>query len=52
MSFQQYLGKVIDAEFLFDVGVDAVDLLVPGGGIAIKVARKGLNVARSRGKKN
>ena len=50
-TFQQYLGKVIDAEFLFDVGVDAVDLLVPGGGIAIKVARKGLDVARSRGKK-
>ena len=50
-TFQQYLGKVLDAEFLFDVGVDAVDLLVPGGGIAIKVARKGLDVARSRGKK-
>ena len=50
-TFQQYLGKVIDAEFLFDVGVDAVDLLVPGGGIAIKVARKGLDAARSRGKK-
>jgi len=51
-TFQQYLGKVLDAEFLFDVGVDAVDLLVPGGGIAIKVARKGLDVARSRGKKD
>jgi len=50
-TFQQYLGKVLDAEFLFDVGVDAVDLLVPGGGIAIKVAKKGLDVARSRGKK-
>ena len=50
-TFQQYLGKVIDAQFLFDVGVDAVDLLVPGGGIAIKVAKKGLDVARSRGKK-
>ena len=50
-TFQQFLGKVIDAEFLFDVGVDAVDLLVPGGGIAIKVAKKGLDVARSRGKK-
>lgn len=49
-TFQQYLGKVIDAEFLFDVGVDAVDLLVPGGGIAIKVAKKGLDVARSRKK--
>ena len=50
-TFQQHLGKVLDAEFLFDVGVDAVDLLVPGGGIAIKVARKGIDVARSRSKK-
>jgi hypothetical protein len=51
-TFQQYLGKVLDAEFLFDVGVDAVDLLVPGGGIAIKVAKKGFDVARSRKKKD
>jgi hypothetical protein len=51
-TFQQYMGKVLDAEFLFDVGVDAVDLLLPGGGIAIKVARKGFNVARSRRKKD
>jgi hypothetical protein len=49
-TFQQYLGKVIDAEFLFDVGVEAVDLLVPGGGLAIKVAKKGFDVARSRKK--
>jgi hypothetical protein len=51
-TFQRYLGKVLDAEFLFDVGVDAVDLLVPGGGIAIKVAKKGFDVARSRSKKD
>lgn len=50
-TFQQYLGKVLDAEFLFDVGIDTLDLLVPGGGIAIKLARKGIDVARSRGKK-
>jgi hypothetical protein len=49
-TFQQYMGKVIDAEFLFDVGVEAVDLLVPGGGIAIKVAKKGFDVARGRKK--
>jgi len=49
-TFQQYVGKVLDPEFLFDMGVDTVDLLVPGGGIAIKLARKGINVARSRGK--
>jgi hypothetical protein len=32
--------------------VDAVDLLVPGGGIAIKVAKKGFDVARSRSRKD
>ncbi len=51
-TFQQYLGKALDREFLFDVGVDAVDLLVPGGGIAIKVAKKGFDVAQSRRQKD
>ena len=50
-TFQQYLGKVLDPDFLFDVGIDTIDLLVPGGGIAIKLARKGIDVARSRSKK-
>lgn len=26
-------------ELLFDIGVDTVDLLMPGGGIAIKLVR-------------
>jgi hypothetical protein len=45
-TFQQYVGKIIDPAFLFDVGVETVDLLVPGGGLAIKLAKKGLDVAR------
>lgn len=32
-------GKPLAPELLFDVGVDAIDLLVPGGGLAIKLAR-------------
>jgi hypothetical protein len=32
-------GKPLPPDRLFDVGVDAIDLLVPGGGIAIKLAR-------------
>ncbi len=48
--FQQYVGKILDPDFLFDVGVDTVDLFVPGGGIAIKLARKGIDVARGRRK--
>jgi hypothetical protein len=38
-TLRQQIGVVLTPEVLFDVGVDAVDLLVPGGGIAIKVAR-------------
>jgi hypothetical protein len=47
-TFQKYMGKLLDTEFLFDVGIDAIDLFVPGGGLAVKLARKGLNVARKR----
>jgi hypothetical protein len=47
-TFQQYVGKIIEPEFLFDVGVETIDLLVPGGGLAIKLAKKGIEVAQSR----
>ena len=40
------MGKILDPDFLFDVGVETVDLLAPGGGLAIKLAKKGLDVAR------
>jgi hypothetical protein len=49
-TFQQYMGKLLDPEFLFDIGADTIDLLVPGGGLAIKLARKSIDVARSRSK--
>lgn len=38
-TLRQQIGTMLTPEVLFDVGVDAVDLLVPGGGIAIKVVR-------------
>lgn len=47
-TFQQYVGKFLDPEFLFDVGLDTVDLLVPGGGLAVKLARKGIEAAKKR----
>jgi hypothetical protein len=47
-TYQQYIGKLMDPEFLFDVGVDTIDLLVPGGGIAVKLARKGIDAARRK----
>jgi hypothetical protein len=49
-TFQQYAGKFLDPEFLFDISMEAVDLLVPGGGLAIKLAKKGIEVAQSRKK--
>jgi len=47
-TFQQYMGKLMDPEFLFDVGADTIDLLVPGGGLAVKLARKGIDAARKK----
>jgi hypothetical protein len=38
-SIREAVGKVLTPDVLFDVGVDAIDLLVPGGGIAIKLAK-------------
>jgi len=38
--FAEYLGKVLDQAFLFDIGAEAVGIFVPGGGIAIKAAKK------------
>jgi len=37
------LGKVITRDALFDIGADTVGLLVPGGSIAVKVARAALD---------
>jgi hypothetical protein len=33
------LGEVLSKELLFDIGMDAADILFPGAGIAIKVAK-------------
>ncbi len=39
-TFNEYLGKVLDQNFLFDVGADVASMVIPGGGIAVKVAKK------------
>ena len=38
-AIRQRAGKVLNQELLFDIGVDTVDVFVPGGGIAIKLVR-------------
>lgn len=45
-TFSEYLGKVLDRDFLFDVGADAASIFIPGGGIAVKVAKKYLETKR------
>jgi hypothetical protein len=37
--FREYLGKILDQDFLFDIGADAAGMLIPGGGIAVKAAK-------------
>jgi hypothetical protein len=38
----------LSKELLFDIGADAVDLLVPGGGIAMKVGRAVIRRSESK----
>jgi hypothetical protein len=38
-ALRQTLEKMLTKDLLFDVGADALSVLVPGGGIAVKVAR-------------
>ncbi len=38
-TIRDTVSKALSPDLLFDVGVDAIDLLVPGGGIAIKLAK-------------
>ena len=39
-TFKEYLGRVLDQNFLFDLGADAAGMLIPGGSIAVKIAKK------------
>lgn len=47
-TFQQYFGKFLEPEFLFDVGIETVNLFVPGGGLAVKVAKKGIEAVKKK----
>jgi hypothetical protein len=39
-TFNEYVGRVLDRDFLLDIGADAAGVLVPGGTIAVKLARR------------
>ena len=38
--FSEYLGKVLNQDFLFDIGADAAGIFIPGGSIAVKAAKR------------
>jgi hypothetical protein len=42
-SLMPNLTKIVSRDALFDIGADTVGMLVPGGGIAVKVARAALD---------
>ena len=46
-AVRQQLHGVVTKELLFDIGIDTVDLIVPGGGIAMKLARVVVDASRS-----
>ena len=48
--FREYLGKVLDKDFLFDLGADAAGLLIPGGSIVIKAAKKYIDIQKAKNK--
>ncbi len=45
-TFQEYVGKILDTQFLFDIGADAAGMVVPGGGIAVKLAKRYIDKRR------
>ncbi len=47
-SFPQLVGKVLEYDFLFDIGADAVGMFVPGGSIAVKFAKKAIDIAKQK----
>jgi hypothetical protein len=46
--FSEYLGKVLEQNFLFDLGADVAGLLFPGGSIAVKVVKKCIDLKKSK----
>jgi hypothetical protein len=50
VSFEQYLGKTLDPKFLLDVGVEAVNMFIPGTQLARIVVQRGVErLAENRG---
>jgi hypothetical protein len=46
-TFKEYFGRALDVNFLFDVGADAAGIFIPGGSIAVKIAKKYIDTRKS-----
>lgn len=46
-TFESYLGKFIDKDFLLDAGVEAANLFLPGANLAKIVITKGLKLGKA-----
>ncbi len=46
-TFREYMGTVLDRNFLFDVGADAAGMLIPGGSIAVKAAKRYIDTKKT-----
>ena len=51
-TFEQYLGKALDPRFLLDVGVEAVNIFVPGTQLARIVVQHGVQRIHDRRNRN
>jgi hypothetical protein len=47
-TFAEYMGHVLNRDFLFDIGADAAGVLIPGGSIAVKVAKRYIDTKRPK----
>lgn len=47
-TFEQFLGRSIDAEFLINAGVEAAGILIPGARLAEIVISKGIKAAKAK----
>jgi hypothetical protein len=49
--FSEYFGKVLEQNFLFDLGADVAGLIFPGGSIAVKVVKKYIDLKKNKKQK-
>ena len=45
MTFEAYVGKLVDKEFLLDAGAEAANMFIPGVNLARIIVTKGLKLA-------